>query len=284
MRDRPVLGVAYANAAMLAYVVHDSSIKALATELPVLQSQFVRAAIVFAGAVAILVLTGRTRSIRPRRPGLIAFRGFAGLVSFGLYFLSLTHLSLVDAYALFLTGPMMIALLGALILKEKLGALGWAALVLGFAGVVVLLRPGFGTFSVWGLAVLGASSIYALSMVATREMTRTDDSLTIVGWAALFTVVVLLPFQPFLWVAPDPAGLALMFGLGVTAMAAQALTTQAYAHAPTGIVAPFDYVALIYISLISWLVFGQPPDWLTAAGALLLVASGLIVLREARRT
>ncbi|MBN34734.1 MAG: hypothetical protein CMM46_08140 [Rhodospirillaceae bacterium] len=283
MKDRPVLGIAYANAAMLVYAIHDSSIKALSGGYPVFQSQFFRAAIIFSGALLLLALTKRRHLIRPRRPDLIAFRGFSGLVGFGLYFLGLAHLPLVDTYALFLTAPLMIALLGTVILKERLSPIGWFAMGLGFVGVLVLLRPGPEGFSVWGLAILGAAAIYALSMVATREMAKTDASLTIVGWAALFSIVVLAPFQPFIWVAPDGGDLMLMIGLGVTAMTAQALTAQAYAHAPTAIVAPFDYVALLYIGLISWFVFDQPPDWYTAAGAALLVTSGLIVLHEAHK-
>ncbi|MBT5433599.1 MAG: DMT family transporter [Rhodospirillaceae bacterium] len=283
MKDRPLLGIAYANAAMFAYAIHDSSIKALSTGYPVMQSQFTRALMIGAGAMLILWLAGKASLIRPRRPGLIAFRGFSGLVGFGLYFLGLAHLSLVDTYALFLTGPLMIAVLGSLFLKERLSIRGWFALILGFIGVLILLRPGFGGFSVWGIAILGAAAIYALSMVATREMTRTDSSLTIVGWAAMVSIVVLAPIQPFIWVTPDTTDLLLMIGLGVTALLAQTLTTQAYSHAPTGIVAPFDYVALIYISLISWLVFDQPPEWHTAIGAILLVTSGMMILREARK-
>ena len=282
MKDRPVVGIAYANASMLAYAIHDSSIKALSSSFPVLQSQFTRAVIIFAVAMAWLYLSGRSHLVRPRRPGLIAFRGFSGLVGFGLYFLGLAHLPLVDTYALFLTGPIMIALLGTIILKEKLSRRGWFALFLGFSGVLVLLRPGFGSFSIWSITILGAAAIYALSMVATREMTRTDSSLTIVGWAASLSVIVLLPIQPFIWVTPDAGAFLLLAGLGVTAMIAQTLTAQAYAHAPTGIVAPFDDVALIYIGLISWLVFDQLPDTFTVVGATLLVTSGILILREAR--
>jgi drug/metabolite transporter (DMT)-like permease len=282
MKDRPVIGIVYANAAMLAYAIHDSSIKALSSSFPVLQSQFTRAVIIFAVALAWLYLSGRGHLVRPGRPGLIAFRGFSGLVGFGLYFLGLAHLPLVDTYALFLTGPIMIALLGTIILKEKLSRRGWFALFLGFAGVLILLRPGFGSFSIWSITILGAAAIYALSMVATREMTRTDSSLTIVGWAASLSVIVLLPIQPFIWVTPDASEFLLLAGLGITAMIAQTLTAQAYAHAPTGIVAPFDYVALLYIGLISWLVFDQLPDMFTVAGATLLVTSGILILREAQ--
>ena len=282
MKDRPVLGIVYANAAMIAYAIHDSSVKALSSGFPVLQSQFTRAVIIFVVAMAWLYLSGRRHLVRPRRPGLIAFRGFSGLVGFGLYFLGLAHLPLVDTYALFLTGPIMIALLGTIILKETLSRRGWIALGLGFVGVLVLLRPGLGGFSVWGLTILGAAAIYALSMVATREMTRTDSSLTIVAWAASLSVLVLLPVQPFIWVVPNAGEFLLMVGLGVTAMIAQTLTAQAYAHAPTGIVAPFDYIALLYIGLISWLVFDQLPDLFTVIGAALLVTSGIFILHEAR--
>lgn len=280
--DRPLLGIAYANAAMLVYALHDSSIKSLTGHFPVLQAQFSRSLVICAVGFAILFLWRRDL-VLPRRPGLIAFRGFAGLVGFSLYFMSLGHLSLVDTYALFLTGPLMIALLSGVILKEAVSARGWLALLVGFVGVLVLLRPGFGEFSPWSLCALGAASIYALSMVATREMTRTDAPATIVAWAALFGAAVLAPVQPAIWVMPDGIELLLMVGLGVTALAAQTLTAQAYRHAPAGTVAPFDYTALLYIGLISWLVFDEPPDLLTIGGSALLVVSGLLILREARR-
>lgn len=280
--DRPLLGIAYANAAMLVYALHDSSIKSLTGAFPVLQAQFSRSLVICVVGFAIIMLLQRDR-LKPRRPGLIAFRGFSGLVGFSLYFMALGHLSLVDAYALFLTGPLMIALLSGVILKEAVSPRGWVALAIGFAGVLILLRPGLGDFSPWSLCALGSAAIYALSMVATREMTRTDAPATIVAWAAAFGALVLAPLQPAIWVPPDTVELLLMVGLGVTALTAQTLTALAYRHAPAGTVAPFDYTALLYIGLISWLVFDEPPDLFTAAGSALLVASGLLILREARR-
>lgn len=280
--DRPLLGIAYANIAMLVYALHDSSIKSLSGDFPVLQAQFSRSLVIFAVGMGVMLLFRRDL-IRARRPGLIAFRGFSGLVGFSLYFMCLEHLSLIDTYALFLTGPLMIALLSGIILKEKVQPRGWLALIVGFVGVLVLLRPGFAEFSPWSLCALGAASIYALSMVATREMTRSDSSATIVTWAALFGAVVLAPLQPVIWVMPQPLEFAMLIGLGVTALAAQFLTAQAYRHAPAGTVAPFDYTALLYIGLISWLVFDEPPDLFTFLGAALLVVSGMIILGEARR-
>jgi S-adenosylmethionine uptake transporter len=280
--DRPLLGILYANIAMLVYALHDSSIKALTGSFPVLQAQFSRSLVIFAVGICVLLLFRRDL-IRPRRPGLIAFRGFSGLVGFSLYFMSLGHLSLIDTYALFLTGPLMIAVLSGIILKEKVQPRGWIALIVGFVGVLVLLRPGFAAFSPWSLCALGAASIYALSMVATREMTRTDSSATIVTWAAFFGAAVLAPLQPVIWVMPQPLEFAMLAGLGITALTAQFLTAQAYRHAPAGTVAPFDYTALLYIGLISWLVFDEPPDLFTFLGAGLLVVSGIIILREARR-
>lgn len=280
--DRPLLGIVYANMAMLIYALHDSSIKALTGSFPVLQAQFSRSLVIFAVGLAVL-LVFRRDLLRPRRPGLIAFRGFAGLIGFSLYFMCLEHLSLIDTYALFLTAPLMIALLSGIILKEKVQPRGWLALTIGFVGVLILLRPGFGVFSPWSLVALGAASIYALSMVATREMTRTDASATIVTWAALFGAAVLAPLQPVIWVMPEPLEFVMLAGLGITALAAQFLTAQAYRHAPAGTVAPFDYTALLYIGLISWLVFDEPPDIFTFVGAGLLVVSGMIILREARR-
>lgn len=143
--DRPLLGILYANVAMLVYALHDSSIKALTGSFPVLQAQFSRSLVIFAVGMSVMLLFRRDL-IRPRRPGLIAFRGFSGLVGFSLYFMCLGHLSLIDTYALFLTGPLMIALLSGIILKEKVQPRGWLALIIGFVGVLVLLRPGFAAF------------------------------------------------------------------------------------------------------------------------------------------
>lgn len=280
--NRPSLAIVYVNVSLIFYVLQDGLVRYLTAGYPVLQIQFTRAAVMASLMFCAILASRRLGSLRPRRLGLLLFRGYTSLIGVALMFLVLANMELAEAYTIFMTGPMFIALFGIVMLKERVVAARWVAIGVGFLGVVVILGPGSGVAAKWGLVALLGAAIYALSMVTTRELTRTDSSMTIVFFTNLFVAVVLLPVQPFVWSAPPLGDLVLLLGVGVLATMAQFLLAQAYRHARVATVAPFDYVALIYVVIVGYLMFGEVPDWQVVAGACVVAVGGYLIVRSER--
>jgi len=279
---RPSLAIGYINVSLVFYALQDGLVRYLTADYPVFQIQFTRSAVMAAIMLTVIVTTGRLGEFRARRPGLLLFRGYTSLVGVALMFLVLAKLELAQAFTIFMTGPIFIALFAIPMLKEKVTVTRWIAIAVGFLGVVIIMQPGSGVAGEWAVVALLGAAIYGVTMVTTRDLTRTESSLTIVFYINLFVSLVLLPVQPFVWHAPPTGDLALLIGVGAIACLAQFLLAQAYRHARAATVAPFDYVALVYIVIIGYLLFGEVPGWQVMAGAAVLVVSGLIIVRAER--
>jgi drug/metabolite transporter (DMT)-like permease len=191
---------------------------------------------------------------------------------------------LTEATALSFSAPLFMTALSALILHEKVGRHRWAAVAVGFVGVLIMIRP-----DPAHMATIGA--IYALvgalgsagAMIAIRQISQTEPGPRIVFYFTLAGAVVGLASLPFGWVMPDPLTLTLLILAGVVGGVGQLLLTQAIRLAPVGAVAPFDYTQLVWASLIAYAAWGETPRPATLIGAAVVAASGLyIVYRETR--
>jgi S-adenosylmethionine uptake transporter len=282
-RHRPALAIGYVNAALVFYVLQDALVRYLTAGYPVFQIQFTRSAVMATVMAGAILATRRLTDFRPKRPGLLLFRGYTSLVGVALMFLVLAKLELAQAFTIFMTGPVFVALLGIVMLKERVKLGRWAAIGVGILGVVVILQPGSGVAPEWALVALLGAAVYALAMVTTRDLTRTESSQTIVLFTNLFVAAVLLPAQPWVWTPPPLADLALLMGVGVLATLAQFLLAQAYRHASAATVAPFDYVAFVYVVIVGYLMFGEVPSCLVVAGAGVVMMSGFLIIRSETR-
>jgi len=175
--------------------------------------------------------------------------------------------------------PILIALLSAWWLRERLGWRRWAAIVVGFAGVLLVIRPGSQAFHPALLLALANALIYAAFNLLTRRMAATESAESMQLISAMGAAVVLAPFALLHWQAPvnwlDWAVIllcGLMGGVGHLAVA------QAHRHASAAVLGPFLYQQILYMTLLGWLVFGQVPDASVVAGAAVVVASGLYLL------
>ena len=276
---RPSLAIGYVNIALVFYALQDGLVRYLTADYTVPQIQFTRSAVMTVIILVMIVATRRFGDFRPRQVVPLLFRGYTSLVGVALMYMVLANMELAEAYTFFMTGPIFIALFAIPMLKEPVGLIRWIAIGIGFVGILIIMQPGSGALTVWAIVALIAAAIYGLAMVTTRDLTRTNSSLTIVFYVNLFVTIVLAPAQPFVWFAPPPEDLMLLIGVGVVACLAQFLLAQAYRHATAATIAPFDYVAFIYIVIIGFLMFGEVPGWHVVAGAAVLVASGLVIMR-----
>ncbi|WP_372399475.1 DMT family transporter [Azospirillum sp. HJ39] len=267
--------------AILLFAAMDTLIKVLTADYPVPQLMFVRSLVAFllVGGYT-LVRGGGIAAMRTRRPWGHVWRSFAGLISMGCFFYAFRELPLADVYVLSFAGPLFITALSAPLLGEPVGWRRWAAVVVGFGGVVVMAQPSAGAPLVPVLVGLAAALFYALAALAVRGLSRTETSASIVLYLLLTTTVVSGALAVPVWTAPTALGLGLMSLVGMLGAGAQVLLTQAFRRAPPAVVAPFEYTGMVWASLFGWLVFGDLPTVPVLAGAMVIIGSGLYILHR----
>jgi drug/metabolite transporter (DMT)-like permease len=223
---------------------------------------------------------GGIAAMRTRRPLGHVWRAFAGLISMGGFFYAFRELPLADVYVLSFAGPLFVTALSAPLLGEPVGWRRWAAVVVGFGGVVVMAQPSAGAPLVPVLVGLCAALFYELAALAVRGLSRTETSASIVLYLLLTTTVVSGALAVPVWTAPTTFTLGLMALVGAIGAGAQVLMTQAFRRAPPAVVAPFEYTGMVWASLFGWLVFGELPTAPVLAGAMVIIGSGLYILHR----
>ncbi len=282
--ERIPLGIAYACLGMFCVAGLDTLAKLLGEGYGVVQIMFFRN---FFGLFVIAVLVwrdGGMRSLRTAQPLQHAIRGACALAAGLMFFTGLQFMPLAEAFAITFAGPVFIAALSVPLLGEKVGPRRWAAILVGFAAVLLILRPGSAAFQPAALLPLGAAFAYALVMIFSRRLSRGETTASILFWTAAICTVATAALLPFDWTTPTPRDWLLFFGLGVAGSLGMLFMVQAYRHAPAAAVAPFDYTILIWGLILGWLIWQELPDAGIWPGVGLLVACGLYIIhREARR-
>jgi drug/metabolite transporter (DMT)-like permease len=210
------------------------------------------------------------------RPGLQLARIALSSIEVAMFFLAVAYLPLADVMTFYLAGPIYVTALSALLLREHVGWRRWSAVLIGFCGVLIALRPSPASFTMPALIALGGSFFFALLMVTTRSLRSTANivltSGQIVGTLAFGAIIA-----PFGWVTPSPRDLALLVLFGVISIVALACINRALALAPASVVAPFQYTMIVWGIVLGYLVFGDIPDLPTLAGAVIIIAAGLFI-------
>jgi len=211
-------------------------------------------------------------------------RGLVGVSGMYCYFWALGHLPLTEAFLVKLSSPLFMPFLALWWLREPAGRYSWLALLIGFCGVVVILRPGGEhTFTIAAIIGVIGAVLAALAKVTIRRMSETESSQRIVFYFALISALVSAPGALINW-QPIPPVLWLWIAiLGVVATVGQLALTKAYRIAPTGKVGVYVYSAVIYGALMGWFFWDEIPAWTTTAGAALIFAAGIINLRSGKK-
>ena len=219
-----------------------------------------------------------SRTLRWR---LHLLRAVFGIMTMILFTTGLRSMGLAEAYTLTFISPMVVTLLAAPVLGERVRAHHWMALMIGIVGVLVALRPDQSGFLTLGaLAVLGAAVTYASGSVMGRLLSRTDPAVSLVFWSTASLGFGGLALAWSGWVPLRDAHWPVLVGIGVVGFLAQVAITDAFRHGQASTVAPFEYSALAWAVLIDWLVWNALPDGYTVLGAAIIVGSGLYVLRH----
>ncbi|MFN7182571.1 MAG: DMT family transporter [Thermomonas haemolytica] len=270
-------------AAVAAFALMDAGLKTLSAHYPPLEVAALRSLSSLPWLLVWGLASGGLRALRPVRWPLHLLRGALGVLMMASFVYALRRLPLSTAYAIFFVAPLLITALSVPLLGERVGPRRWMAIVIGLLGVLVVLRPsGAGMFSLAGLAVLVAASGYALSAISVRVLARTNSTQAITFWVLLLMAAGAGALALPDWVALRGEHLAIVIAIGIAGALGQYAITEAFRLGEASLIAPLEYTALAWGTLLDLLLWGVLPDAATWAGAAIIVASGLYLLRRER--
>ena len=279
--SRSFTGILMMCAGVACLSVNDAIGKTLTADYSPVQILFLRNLIALPVAILIALRMGGIAALRSYRPVAHLVRAVLWLCAATLFFTGLTYLGLAEATTLVFAAPVFITALSALLLKETVGWRRWSAVFVGFLGVLVVVRPGSAAFQNATLFPVATALFYAALMISARWVDPRESVWTLmlylVGAGALLSGIV----SPFVWSAIRVEDLWLFFAIALFGTAGMTMMTQAFRFAPAAVVAPFDYTALLWSTMLGWLLWNEIPDLATYVGAGIIILSGLfIVFRE----
>lgn len=282
VEERRNLGIGILLVAQVFFAVLDSSAKYLSLGgLPLAEIVFVRYAVHVALGIALFLPVQRDL-FRSNNWRLELLRGLCLLGTTAANFLAMRFLPLTVTGALLFTMPLMVTALSGPLLGETIGWRRWAAVGVGFLGILIIVRPGSEAFHWASLICLVGALFAALYSIITRKLAGIDSAVTQQTYSGLIAMLCVAPFafQEWTWPSTGPGWFA-FFAAGVAGFFAHQLNTIAHRYAKPSELAPFSYSELLLLALASWLVFSEPPDAWFYLGAPIIIGSGIYIwLRE----
>ncbi|MCW5771920.1 MAG: DMT family transporter [Rhodospirillaceae bacterium] len=269
--------------ALCIFVSMDTLVKFIIQHNPAPQIIWLRFFVHAALAAAVMLAMPQLRPlVRSRAPGRQILRSLLLLATTACFFLGLRWLKLADLVILTQASPVFVVAMAALILGEKVGPRRWLGVAVGFIGVVVIMKPGFG-FQAASLFGLMAALLYAAYHIFTRSLAGADHTMTTFLWTPAAGALLMAPVALLTWEWPTTLDLTLMVFPGLIGGLGHLLLIMAFARSEASLLAPYFYGAIVLAVASGWLVFGEMPGASTFAGAGLVVAAGLYVWHRERQ-
>lgn len=276
-------GILSMLAAVSTFAVMDVMLKLLVESYPAIQVTFLRGAASVPLVIGANILFGRWRDLTPVRWQLHLVRGFLSVVLLWCFVYAVGQLSLANAYTIFMSAPLLITALSVPMLREQVGWRQWIAVLVGLAGVIIVLKPsGAGLVTIGGLAALASAVGYALNAITIRILSRTDTSAATVMWSLLLLTIFSGLAASIRWVPVRWEHWPLIVSLGISGAIGQYFITEAFRRAPPPVVAPLEYTALAWGMFFDWLLWTTAPSLRMLTGAFIIVASGVYVINRER--
>jgi drug/metabolite transporter (DMT)-like permease len=277
-------GALFALAGAFLFACMDTSIKYLAALYPAPVIVGVRYVVLVLLMLAVLAPTQGMGLVRTRRTGMALLR--AGCLASGSLFfaLALQRLPVAEATAILFLSPLIVVVLARPVLGERVGALGWGATLAGFAGVLLLVRPG-ASLEAGGIMLAGAAAVAtAMYQLLSRVLASTETTLALLFYTALVGAIAFGPAAAWLWQGPVPAPLlcALFVAVGVLGGLGHFLFTAAHRLAAASTLAPVLYAQLVWAGMLGWLAFGHVPDAASIAGMGVIAGAGALAAIRSR--
>ena len=278
-----VQGILAMLAAVASFAVMDACIKRLVESYPAIQVTYLRGIASLPFLLAATAIFGRWRDLVPRRWILHLVRGVLAFIVLWLFVFSVKFLSLGDAYAIFMSAPLLITALSVPMLRERVGWRRWAAVVVGLLGVMIMLKPtGGGWISIGGLAALAAAFGYAINAITIRILKQSDTGAATILWSLLvMTVLSGLGAIPT-WTPLQWHHVILIVVMGIAGAFGQHFITFAFRLATPSVIAPLEYTALAWAMVFDYFLWLVVPTTQMLVGATIIVSSGIYVFRRER--
>ncbi len=283
-RRQRLIGIGLMCLTVAFFACLDTSAKYLGTLMDPLQVAWARYTSAFVLTMLVSNPITQPGLVKTKRPVLQVVRGLLLVASTVLNFFALRWLQLDEALSIIFTFPFIVAIASGPILGEWLGWRRWTAICVGFGGVLLITRPGFGTFNPGSLLSLASVICYGFYAIFTRMVSRVDANQTSLFYNNAIGALVMLPVIPFVWQAPSSWTIALlMIGIGALGSVGHFFMISAHKLAPASVLSPFIYTQLLWVAILGYLVFDHVPNELTMVGAAIVICSGLYLLYRERQ-
>jgi len=269
--------------AVATFSLMDAALKTLTPNYPPMQVAALRGLSSLPLVTLWVIIDGGPGQLLRVRWPLHILRGLVSIVMIAAFAYALRTLPLAETYSLFFVAPLLITALAALVLGERVDWRGWTAIVIGFCGTLIVLRPtGAGVLTLAGLAVLVSATGYSISAIAVRVLGRSDSTQAMVFWMLLMMSVFATGLAWHDWVPIRAEDWSVIAALAVTGAVGQYAITDAFRRAAASRIAPLEYTALIWGIILDRVLWNTLPDAITLTGAGVIIASGIYLLRRER--
>ncbi|MDB6145651.1 MAG: rane protein [Pseudomonas sp.] len=275
--DQPVKGIALICLALLLFSSHDTLSKYLSAFYPIVMVVWVRYVVHTLLMMVIFIPKNGLAVIRTKRPGMQLARAIC-LIGTSLFFTTgLRYIPLAEATAVNFLAPLLVTALSVLVLKEHVTRGQWAAVLTGFVGVMIVVRPGGSLFTPAILLPLASALCFGFYQLLTRMLSGIDSATTSNFLTGIFNTLIMSALVPFFWSTPTFTHGVLMLGLGTCGMLGHLLLTQSFRFAPPALLAPFSYGQILFAGMYGYLIFDHTPDIYGVVGISVICLSGLAV-------
>lgn len=281
-RDAPLRGIGLVLVTGVFFTSADAVSKLLTADIPALQVVWLRYGAFTAIMLALVWRAGGLSRLRTQRPKLQILRGLGVTVSSIVFVMGLQYLPIADATASSFVAPLFVTALSIPLLGETIGWRRWSATLIGFVGVMIVVRPGGSGFQTASLLPLASALSWAFAMIITRMMSRTESPVTTLTYSAMIGLVLISLAMPFVWQPLTWTFVLMGLFIGVSSTIGHWLLVMAFRHADASLLAPFSYLQLLWASIFGYVLFSALPDVWTLVGAVIIAGSGLYTAHRER--
>ena len=281
LSNNPGLGVATMLLSILLFSMMDAMVKWLGGNYPTQQIMFFRSLVAMIPVAAIIVSRGGLKVLKTRQPAMHLLRSTLGISAMACAFYAFSLMRLADAISILHTAPLIMTALSILLLGEKVGLHRWSAIIAGFTGMLIIIRPGQSMLESGSLFMLIAALLIGCNSIIIRHLSAKDDPVCITFYFTMTGVVASsIAIALFGWIMPSAGDWIFLIAVGLFGGVAQYLMTVSYRHSEIAVVAPLKFLSIVMGGLIAYLVWAEIPDLQSLVGISIIVGAGLYAMHR----